>query len=113
MPLWLLEDGIQLARKCEPIAISCGYHVALGGGTLLRGWSDKDLDLFFYPHGKAGNGQWEKLLSTLPAAGLTPVLKMDTKEYPADWIYRANANGKRVDIFILDRRAETVEPLIP
>lgn len=54
-PMWTLEQGLELARKLEPLAIECGFHIAVGGGVMLRGSSNKDLDLFFYPHCKSSD----------------------------------------------------------
>lgn len=45
---WTLEEGVKLARMVEPHAQKFGFHVALAGGVLMKGRSDKDVDLLFY-----------------------------------------------------------------
>lgn len=49
-PGWDLEQGITVARRIEEALIPLGYHCALGGSVLHKGSSDKDLDIFIYPH---------------------------------------------------------------
>lgn len=48
--MWTLEQGVDVARSIEPLAIASGFHVAIGGSVLHRGESQKDLDIFVYPH---------------------------------------------------------------
>ena len=48
---WKLDDGLALIRALQPLTRKYGYHVALGGGVLNKGFSDKDLDLYFLPMG--------------------------------------------------------------
>ena len=47
---WTLETGVNFARKLELAIRDSGFHVALGGSVLHVGHSNKDLDLFVYPH---------------------------------------------------------------
>jgi hypothetical protein len=44
---WTLDDALPLIRKIMPIAHQNGLDVALRGGVLRNGYSEKDLDLFF------------------------------------------------------------------
>jgi hypothetical protein len=44
-PMWYLEEAIGLVRELQTKALQKGYHLALGGGVLNRGWSRKDLDI--------------------------------------------------------------------
>lgn len=44
---WKLEDGLKLIRAIQTKVKTYGYHVALGGGVLNHGSSQKDLDLYF------------------------------------------------------------------
>ena len=46
---WELDEALILLRELQPKCHALQYHVALGGGVLNRGYSDKDLDLFFFP----------------------------------------------------------------
>lgn len=46
---WSLDEGLRLIRALQPEAKRFGYHISLGGGVLNRGFSYKDLDLYFIP----------------------------------------------------------------
>lgn len=46
---WTIEEGLTLIRGLQPQAKTFGYHIALGGGVLNKGVSEKDLDLYFLP----------------------------------------------------------------
>src|SRR5260221_6339154 len=50
---WTIQEGIGLARILEPVMITNGYHVALGGSVLHSGVSDKDCDFVIYKRTKA------------------------------------------------------------
>lgn len=45
--MWTLQEALPLIRKISPIAEKHGFSVALYGSVLVRGESEKDLDLFF------------------------------------------------------------------
>lgn len=47
---YTLDDGVAWAKKFEPILARLGWHVALGGSLIYRGWSANDIDLIVYPH---------------------------------------------------------------
>lgn len=49
MPIWELNYALPLIRGLQTSIKPLGYHVALGGGVLNKGESDKDLDLYFIP----------------------------------------------------------------
>lgn len=53
MKMWTLGEALALVRSIEPVVAVVGWHVALGGGVLLRGESTHDLDLIFIPHSTA------------------------------------------------------------
>lgn len=48
-PMWNLDDSLSLVRALQSTVKQFGYHVALGGGVLNKGTSDKDVDLYFLP----------------------------------------------------------------
>lgn len=48
-PLWTLPRALALIRSLQPLAHAIGFHICLGGGVLNKGWSNKDLDLYFIP----------------------------------------------------------------
>jgi hypothetical protein len=47
MGVWTLEDALPIIRAIAPIAERCGFSVALRGSVLIKGRSEKDLDLLF------------------------------------------------------------------
>ena len=47
--VWHLNDALFLVKDLQPTTRAFGYHLALGGGVLNRGFSTKDLDLYFLP----------------------------------------------------------------
>lgn len=49
IPMWDFEKALKLIRETQETAKSYGYHIALGGGVLNKGYSNKDLDLYFLP----------------------------------------------------------------
>jgi hypothetical protein len=48
-PMWEVVGAIALIQSIQPEIKPLGYHVALAGGVLNTGRSDKDLDLVFVP----------------------------------------------------------------
>jgi hypothetical protein len=48
---WYLADALLMIRQLQALVWPMGYHVALGGGVLNHGYSDKDLDLYVLPLG--------------------------------------------------------------
>ena len=46
---WYLADALLLVRKLQAAVWPLGWHVALGGGVLNHGYSDKDLDIYVLP----------------------------------------------------------------
>lgn len=47
--MWTLEDALNVITMLQEEVRQFGYHIALGGGVLNNGTSDKDLDLYFLP----------------------------------------------------------------
>lgn len=46
---WGMDEALRLVRRMQKDVRPLGYHIALGGGVLNKGYSDKDLDLYFLP----------------------------------------------------------------
>lgn len=47
---WTLDDGLRLVRGIQATAKKYGYYIALAGGVLNKGFSEKDIDLVFLPY---------------------------------------------------------------
>ena len=102
---WKLDDGLALIRALQPLTRKYGYHIALGGGVLNKGFSDKDLDLYFLPMGGSKvKANPENLVDWL--IGMWgPGDEIEHNLYPAEppYIQRLTFQyGKqRIDVFVL------------
>lgn len=97
-----LEQGIEIARLIERAIIPQGYHCALGGSVLHAGESQKDLDIFIYPHcGRELNPTMLRL--ALNKAGFMCEQKWGRSQNSEDtkiietWSYK----GHRLDFFFV------------
>lgn len=101
--IWTLEEGLAFARNLERLLVPAGFHCALGGSVLHSGSSQKDLDIFIYPH--KSNGE--------PVSD-ADVLSAIFEVLPNGWkvadhsaygdekrVFYAYPNRKRVDFFLL------------
>lgn len=48
-PMWSFEEAFMAIIALQGGTRDFGYHLALGGGVLNNGFSNKDLDLYFLP----------------------------------------------------------------
>jgi hypothetical protein len=96
----LIEDGIEAARNLEQIAIPFGLHIALGGSVLHKRMSDKDIDIFVYPHKDQCVDVYHKFIGHLISLGY--ILKNAETEYKAvKELVIMEYQGKRYDFFFL------------
>lgn len=104
--MWKLDTAVSCCRALET-ALAPNYHVALGGGVLLRGKSTHDLDVLVYPH-HSSHFDIAEIRQLLKAAGCTVLAtrrsiqriwrakgSTDQKWVEAWWF-----DGKRVDIIM-------------
>jgi hypothetical protein len=106
---WSLSEALELVREIQPQIKRYGYHVALGGGVLNNGYSEKDADLYFLSLDDATttnigelseflSGYWHDMLCT-------PIGDVDHygphKLYRLRQTYRELKTGKRIDVFIV------------
>lgn len=98
-PLWTLIEGVELARRLEPIALAHNAHVAIGGSVLHSGESKKDLDVFVYPRKTAKPFSWISLLVAFDAMNM----QQRPHEYQGDdkLVFQTEIDGKRVDFFFV------------
>lgn len=47
---WTLDEALALIRPIQEDTRKFGFHLSLGGGVLNKGYSKKDLDLYFLPY---------------------------------------------------------------
>ena len=101
--LWTLEEALVVVRALEKVVKPQGFHVALGGGTLMRGSSTKDLDLFFYPHRttESETPEFKRLRGILTTLGGVTDIKDCKHCYDHKEVFSGKILGKRVDLFFL------------
>ncbi len=100
--LWTLKEGIELARKFEAAIIPVGYHCALGGSVLHRGWSGKDLDIFVYPHKSvAGKNSRYPAKNALTVLGVSFCKNSASHHDDEKLVIAGSFEGKRIDFFFL------------
>lgn len=124
---WYLADAQLLIRKLQQACWPLFHHVALGGGVLNHGYSDKDLDIYVLPNYKPGVVH-ETLQEDLTRAisrvfGANPVHDMNGERSPghapedhvdcghnADWVQGGcfaqalryeDTKGRTVDVFVV------------
>ena len=104
--MWTLEQGIDLVRSVQSYSRNHKYHVALGGGVVNKGFSDKDVDVYFLPCSNTkpdqkSSDKIKEMLELLWGAS-KPIMG---PEYPGDDNYRHKVKfvfeGKRIDAFIV------------
>lgn len=98
---WSLNEGLAVARILEPFAYSNNYHVAMAGSVLIKGESEKDLDIFFYQRDNkiacTADEEVMKRLVAIPGFG-NEYMKIPFK-YGGKTVYATTFFGKRIDIF--------------
>jgi hypothetical protein len=104
MPLWTLEQACLFCARLHEHLILFGYDIGLAGGVLLRGKSEKDIDIIIYPLKKISSN-FNAMRASLPDFGLKFVrLPNENLGYPDDgkhvevWEFE----GKRIDLFFLN-----------
>lgn len=104
--MWTLDEAHALVSEIQERVRACHYHVMLGGGVLWRGWSVKDLDLFFSPlNGYTSRPHEIRQLLDQLGWGQAHAIR-DSPDYQAGdpWHWRDliwfTVNGRRIDVFI-------------
>jgi hypothetical protein len=103
LPVWTLEDGLQLVRELQPITRNFHYHLTIGGGVINNGSSYKDLDLYFLPLDGGYNPQPNRLVFWLEQMwGKSELISegYETQESHYQYKLAFSVDGKRIDCFI-------------
>lgn len=101
---WILDEALALVRFIQPMTRAFGYHLAIGGGVVNRGFSDKDLDLYFLAMEDS---------SALNPTGLLVLLDAfwGQREDIGNGSYRKShykhkvkyaVDGRRIDVFVVE-----------
>lgn len=105
---YAITDAVRIATALEPEMSAIGMHVAIGGSVVYRGGSDKDIDVFFYPHSKKVAIDRSQIVSLLSANGFKSRKPDDeSTQVPDVHVTDEVATGNKVDFFFLERH--TVE----
>lgn len=98
---WTLDGALMLCRRIENLIRDLGSHAALGGSVLHKGESDKDCDIFIYPH-KSPTFEIIKIMDRLEGAGIKPIKHADHRAYGDDKIVIRCFDGqRRIDLFFV------------
>lgn len=106
--LWELDEALALVRSLQEELLPVGWAVGLTGSVLFKGYSDKDLDLIFYPRTTA-KVDVPELFQVLERMGFKAWLTVEQihkiwrqigsadQKNVSSWKY----GRRRVDVFIL------------
>jgi hypothetical protein len=100
---WHLSPALELIRAIQQSCRAYGYHVALGGGVLNKGESEKDVDLYFLPMDDQTNAHSE-MLNWLCTFFGDDNPKPIGAGYPSAWYrsrYSLRFGTRRIDVFIV------------
>lgn len=101
---WGLDDALTLVRQLQKEVRPFGYHIALGGGVLNKGMSEKDLDLYFLPLVEHAQNYTKMMYLLVERFGAAIDIGSGGNE--RDNIYKDKVQfvngGKRVDVFVVD-----------
>ena len=103
-PRWTLEEGLELIRTIQTKALHKGYHLALGGGVLNRGWSLNDLDIIALPmDGKHPVKPWVLANILQPYLGTPKDPNVGGPSVNGNRVFSFNtADGRKVDLLLGD-----------
>lgn len=98
---YTLAEGVVICEAIEFSLKEAGYHVALGGSALYRGWSTKDIDIMIYPHSSHASCHRQFLVAKLEALGFIPSKSIETTNIAE--VHKTTKDGVPVDFFFLNR----------
>lgn len=118
---YTIENAVAIAARLEPLIFArFNLHLAIGGSLVYRGHSEKDIDVFIYPHNKEVVIDRNAIWGWLEGEGFnarikTPVnedgQEADFTQVPDVLMMDETATGYKVDFFFMERH--TVNPTIP
>ena len=99
---WDINRGIVIAQLIESIVVKLGYHVALTGSVLIKGESDKDLDVMIYPHKTTSCSPREEVMEKMSQSGFGEFIHAKHTTYGDDKVvFITDFAGQRVDVFFV------------
>jgi hypothetical protein len=103
--MWTLEQGLEVVRLLQPHSREYNYHIALGGGVVNNGSSEKDLDVYCLPLDNGSRMNPTGLLQYLSSIW-GEWLPIQNEHYLGSHNYShkvkfLGADGGRIDVFIV------------
>lgn len=102
-----LDDAVGIARRLEHLIFEkFALHVAIGGSCVYRGTSEKDVDIFLYPHTKETPIDRLLIMEWLIQQGFEPRTIRDGDDFtqvPDVLVTMEKATGIKADFFFLER----------
>lgn len=95
---YTIYQAITIARELEALLLPLGAHCALGGSCLHKGGSEKDIDIFIYPH--KNSLKEESIVTMLEEQGFN--FEPPDQRYSID-VLVTKKGFLRVDFFFLSR----------
>jgi hypothetical protein len=109
--VWTRDEAVELLTRLWDHLAPAGFHVALTGSVLTKGFSKKDLDVIVYPRQTFTSYELEaNLLSNLlKSFGMIKIFDRDFiiarwREKGSEdtkWVEVYKHEGKRIDVFLL------------
>lgn len=98
--MWDLESARSFVALIHPKAFEAGYTLHIGGGVLLQGYSDNDLDVVAIRRPSVSCGNDAILLQQMRDLGMKAVKQFTVGERVVHkW---RSLKGKRIDLIVLD-----------
>lgn len=102
--MYTTQDAIEIAQKLEPVFAAINLHIAIGGSCVYRGHSEKDIDVFIYPHSRQTSIDRSHIASVLLNEGYLARTPDNEATKIADvYVTKCERTGRRVDFFFLER----------
>jgi hypothetical protein len=104
--MWELVGALSLVREIQPKTRDYNYHIAVGGGVVNNGSSEKDLDLYFLPLDNGSREDHNGLIAFLSQRFGRPRPIGDDEAYANQHTaYRSKikfmVGGRRIDAFVM------------
>lgn len=109
--VWTLDRALKLVREIQPHTAAVGWHCALAGSVLIRGSSNKDLDIVCFPH-NVNTGLLADLEKALRSAGLQ---RFRTASVMVEgWRKAGSTDSKHVSVWYQSgRRSRRIDIIVP
>ena len=106
-PMWTLESAAKVIQALHPIAYAAGWNLHLGGGVLMNGSSNNDLDILAVPRSQVE--VHNRVAVHVDLAGLCPQWTYHTTTFLPDrvvdaYVYDIHA---RVELIYLNHIAKS------